>query len=463
MINKNILCEEEVNISGEYFVDLDELVLRCRDEQARQYIAEAVACYRAGAFRACIVMTWTAVIFDFLHKLRELELSGDANAAQQLQQFENIQTNHDIRRSLEFERQMLRRARDDFELISHTEYTDLERLRDDRNRCAHPSLQVSGDPYQPTAELARYHLRNAVTHFLQQPPVQGKAAQTLIWNDIESAFFPTDLNLVIGIFKQGLLAQARQSLIRAMVVGLTKNLLQQELTAKECLQRFSALNAILEMYVAIGERVLFEDLPRIISRLDDSHWPNVLTYLRNVPRAWAAMGEPGRIKAETFVATVPSDQAAPIIRDALNIPSLKAIAHMRTYDLSEEALAEQIKVEPLPEYADAVIQLFSTAPSFRSSDFSSRSLLLPLVPVLSVDQINTVIHAYMDNNQLYWNHNVVDVMGKIFLETENYADATKDAWIEAYHRGEVREYMDKDFLTLIEERYPEVLNEKVNS
>lgn len=58
---------------GEYFVDLDELVLRCRDEQARQYIAEAVACYRAGAFRACIVMTWTAVVFEYIHKLRELE------------------------------------------------------------------------------------------------------------------------------------------------------------------------------------------------------------------------------------------------------------------------------------------------------------------------------------------------------------------------------------------------------
>ncbi|HEX9130970.1 MAG TPA: hypothetical protein VF844_01620, partial [Ktedonobacteraceae bacterium] len=150
---------------------------------------------------------------------------------------------------------MLTTARDDFELFSHTEHTDLERLRKDRNRCAHPSLQVSGEPYQPTAELARCHLRNAVTHFLQQPPVQGKAAQNLIWNDIESAFFPTDLNLVIGIFKKGLLARARQPLIRAMVVGLTKNLLKQDLTAKEHLQRFSALNAILAMYVAIGEKV----------------------------------------------------------------------------------------------------------------------------------------------------------------------------------------------------------------
>src|SRR3712207_8471465 len=47
------------------------LVLRCRSEQARQYIAEAVACYRAGAVRACIVATWVAVVYDFVHKLRE--------------------------------------------------------------------------------------------------------------------------------------------------------------------------------------------------------------------------------------------------------------------------------------------------------------------------------------------------------------------------------------------------------
>ncbi len=443
---------------GEYFADLDELVLRCRDEQAKQYIAEAVACYRAGAFRACIVMTWTAVVFDFIHKLRELELSGDANAAQQLQQFENIRTDNDIRRSLEFERHMLIKARDDFELISHSEYTDLERLRKDRNRCAHPSLQVSGDPYQPTAELARYHLRNAVTHFLQQPPVQGKAAQELIWKDIESAFFPTDIKSARDIFKKGLLARARPPLIRAMIVGLTKDLLKQDLTVKERLPRFSALNAILEMYVAIGEQVLFDDLPRIISRLDDSHWPNVITYLRNVPIAWSAMGEPGRIKAETFIATMPSDRVAPVIGDALNIPSLKAIAYKRTLDLSAEALAEQIKIEPLPEYADAVIHLFSTAISFRSSDFSSQSLLLPLAPMLSADQITQVVNAYMANNQLYRNNVVRDVMRQIYLETQHYADATKNAWIEATHK--VEDYMDEDLLTSIRERYPEALNEE---
>jgi hypothetical protein len=52
--------------------DLDELVISCRTEEARAYVSEAVACYKAGAFRACIVATWIAVVYDLLAKIREL-------------------------------------------------------------------------------------------------------------------------------------------------------------------------------------------------------------------------------------------------------------------------------------------------------------------------------------------------------------------------------------------------------
>ncbi len=52
---------------SERLIDLDELVLRCRDKTTKDYIQEAVSCYRAGAFRSCIVSTWNAVVFDFIH------------------------------------------------------------------------------------------------------------------------------------------------------------------------------------------------------------------------------------------------------------------------------------------------------------------------------------------------------------------------------------------------------------
>ncbi len=81
----------------ETFIDLDELIIRCRDKQAKKFIQEAVACYRAGAFRSCIVATWNAVVFDFLHKLRELELLENGEASNLLTQFEKISSESKVR------------------------------------------------------------------------------------------------------------------------------------------------------------------------------------------------------------------------------------------------------------------------------------------------------------------------------------------------------------------------------
>jgi hypothetical protein len=40
-----------------------------------------------------------------------------------------------------------------------------------------PSLyDISRRTFEATAELARYHLRSAVMHLLQRPPVQGRSA-----------------------------------------------------------------------------------------------------------------------------------------------------------------------------------------------------------------------------------------------------------------------------------------------
>lgn len=56
--------------------DLDELAQKVRDEQSRIYIVEAINAYRGGAYRAAIVATWIAVVYDIIAKLRELAKQG---------------------------------------------------------------------------------------------------------------------------------------------------------------------------------------------------------------------------------------------------------------------------------------------------------------------------------------------------------------------------------------------------
>lgn len=156
--------------------DLDELVLKCRDDKAKKYIKEAVECYKSGAFRSSIVSTWIAVTFDLIDKFKELSALGDKEAEKQVEELEKARRINDISRFLQLEREIVEVARDKLELISHTESVDLERLQEDRNRCAHPSMNLEGEIFNPSAELARLHIRSAVNHLLQFPPSQGKYA-----------------------------------------------------------------------------------------------------------------------------------------------------------------------------------------------------------------------------------------------------------------------------------------------
>lgn len=196
-----MLTGDEEKMPQEGLSDLDELVIRCRSLAARTYIAEAVACYKAGAYRASIVAAWIAATYDFLAKLRELEMAGDANARQQLETFEKARASGNIKASLEFERQLVDTAQTQFELLSPIEALDIRRLLEDRNRCAHPSMSSAFEPYDPSAELARSHIRNVVVHLLQQAPVQGKAALERIVADIQSEYFPLNNKQAVEFFK----------------------------------------------------------------------------------------------------------------------------------------------------------------------------------------------------------------------------------------------------------------------
>jgi hypothetical protein len=200
-------------VSRERLADLDELVLRCRNEQAQQLISEAVACYHAGAYRYAIVATWNAIVFDFIRKLQDLELTGDKNARQKLEQLERMRFANDVKAALDFEREVLDIAMTEFELLSPLEYADLSRVFEDRSRCAHPSINSLEEIYQPTPELARTHIRNAVTHMLQHPPVQGKAALDRLAAEVASQYFPSTLEDAIRHFQQGPLARPREALV----------------------------------------------------------------------------------------------------------------------------------------------------------------------------------------------------------------------------------------------------------
>lgn len=203
-------------------LDLDELVLTCQDPRSKEYIREAVLCYKAGAYRSAVVASWIAVAFDIVDKIRELAAAGDKMAEVEVARFEKIQRENDIRGALAFEKELPELALKKFEFVSHMECEDLSRLVMDRNRCAHPSHAVDSEIFNPSAELARLHISNVVTSVLSRPAASGKSALDRVMVDLASRYFPSKPAKIIEFLSQGPLGRPRAALYRNFCVVMLK-------------------------------------------------------------------------------------------------------------------------------------------------------------------------------------------------------------------------------------------------
>ncbi|MNR86727.1 hypothetical protein D3C72_175820 [compost metagenome] len=391
--------------------DLDELHTLCRDKRARGHLAEAVRCYKAGAYRQAIVATWIAVVFDFINKLEELELAGDAQAKAQLAQLETIRLNGDTQASLTFEKNLLKVARDDFQLISPQEFLDLERLQADRHRCAHPTLQTLDEPYQPSPELARYHIRNAVIYLLQHPPVQGKAALNRLFQEVASAYFPTDTDGACRHLEQGPLQRPRESLVRDFVIGLSNSLLLESKEHSERQRMFAALLAAEHLHPSALSRSLAGKLPGYAKRISDSEYWRVVAFISRVPEAWEILDAADRLKAENFISSANGAYVGQALADALIVRDLHRRAIARLPKVDVRLVVPHLDLQRVSEEViDALLSKFEGAGSFNESLLIAEQVIEPLIPRLNMDQIRRIFHAFTANTQVHGSWGVAPVL-----------------------------------------------------
>ncbi len=412
--------------------DLDALVLRCRGDSARTYIREAVACYKSGAFRSSIVATWIAVLYDFLDKLREMEMAGDAAAKAKLEQFEGARASGNWKASLEFETTLLESAQKQFELLSPVEIIDLNRLSEDRNRCAHPSMSSSSEPYRATAELARNHIKNAVTFLLEQPPVQGKAAFDRIMKDIQSEYFPWDTEKAVEFFRAGPLARARQPLVRNLTIALSKHVLSQVLKTTERARMFAALNAIVEMYRQQTEGILRDLLPKLVAAQPDKRFYRIIFFVASVQGTWEFLGHAGQIKAATYVEKSSDEDANRFLPHAVRVPPLKEIAIKRLDSANFETLARVIRANTSEEYAGMAVSRFEMAGSFRRAEALFEELVMPLAGLLTAHDAKRVLQAFVKNGQIMYAARIPGLYLGLLESTARLDDDLKEHWKKVF-------------------------------
>lgn len=287
--------------------DLDELIMRCRHERAKKYIDEAVRCYRSGAYRAAVVATWIAVCFDFVDKLRELAAAGDSHAEKITAELAKHQSAGDFQSAMKFEATIPSLALQ-FEFVSHTEKVDLERLKEDRNRCAHPSQNNDFEVFEVASELSRLHIRNAVFHLLQHEPAQGNGALDRLLEDIGSATFPASFEKITARLQEGPLAKAREALVRNFVVVLLKSIFLEKTEYKKRNKSQQVLMCSRTMHPHMWEKTVVEVFGKQLERAtsDEMLMIAVSGFNNGCEVLWTALSEPQKDRLLSFVKISPT-------------------------------------------------------------------------------------------------------------------------------------------------------------
>ncbi|QTO47061.1 hypothetical protein [Burkholderia latens] len=382
----------------ESIVDIDVLALQCRSDSSRQYIEEAIRCYRAGAYRAAIVSTWVAVAFDLVDKIRELTLNGNVNATELNTRFENYIKQIDegneqgTRSALEFERDILSICRDKFEFFDVHQYTDLERLRDDRHRCAHPSFQRTGHPYQPSAEQARLHIRNAITHVLSLPPVHGRAAIATLVTLVKSEYFPDEDERAAKRLRDSPIGRPTPSLIHGFVDTLIFGFVTRDDALFGVWQVGTALRALFRMFPADVEARAKKQIQSALKNVSDADLSYAVALMTKVMWVWDGLDQPTKDKVVMFVNNCPTDDIIGGLHLLYEIPALRPSVLVRTNLLSKDQLATAIEVGIGELAVPRAIELLSETKSWNDANEIIMRLIMPTFPYMKQEDIKRIIY-----------------------------------------------------------------------
>lgn len=181
--------------------DMAELVASVADKEVANYLKEAVACYEADAYRACVVLTHTALFEDLRRKVRNIA-SVNAVAKAVSDAIEPLATNQKV-----FETTLIQKLKG-AGIITQLESQILEQLNNQRNKAAHPS------GHEVTPEEARFVFSEAIKKFLSKPIRET----SYVVNDIagrlgDQNFFPSAmLNEIEAVVEQELKNLAPEAL-----------------------------------------------------------------------------------------------------------------------------------------------------------------------------------------------------------------------------------------------------------
>ena len=395
---------------------LDELILKCRSQKAKKHIQEAIICYNSTAYKSAIVATWIAVVYDIYEKIHDLSMNGDGKAKAEFEKIGDwqiqLQDGNEgvLRKLLEYERNILELAHNTFEFVDIYQYQELKRLQEDRHKCAHPTFQKDWTPFNPSAELTRTHIYNAVEFLLSQPPLQGKTALQAINNILTSEFLPLKPKQIEEALMTTPFAKPSPALIKALVGELIYDIFEKNIYKK---RQFKILNVIAILHPKETLEEIIHILPKIYPRIQTTDkfylFAGLITKLTNL-NLWSNIPQAYKNSIREFITKGDTLKVAWTLSETHN--NIKELRGAIIEYVSSVSVEDLVKIFSYPFvtkslfelFKDNIISLYKKVNRWETNNTIVRNLLHPFFSFLPQSDI--------------------DILKKFILEDSNIKEST---------------------------------------
>jgi hypothetical protein len=421
--------------------DLENLLTQVWNPDTRPLVEEAWRCYNSGAIRASIAATWTAITADIITKLVQLADDDDAMAVSfrteiDMAQAEGIKPDG-VRAMQNIEAGLLAKAVE-FELIDSIGQRELERIREDRNLCVHPSLRSFSEIYNPRPEVARVHLAVALTTLLIHPPTQGgKVLEVFRDYTCDPSFVPAVAHIQTTFFDRVRTA-ARNNIAKLAAKHALRELdTKGRLPAIEYADRsaivlsaFAQRDRGLVRNAVAGQHEPFQQLEgekqlRAFVRLGDEDY------------FWDIVDQPLAERLQGLLsAFIPIEPWESLRSDvAASFAMVRSdYARARLPELEERFAALEdthrmnvVAVQPASYFVPAVLGFLQKAWSFRTGEQAGQ-LLVQHAPFLAIEDLQAALTNWADNDQCRWALQMPEQAVGLFRSTAHLGPAQAKAF-----------------------------------
>lgn len=419
--------------------DFDELLQRVRNTHAKNYLNEAIVAYRSGAYRAAVISTWVSVCVDVIEKIRELSTGNDAAAKAIEMKLNAIQPNN-FAGMQAFEKDILTYACDELELISHIEKAHLDRIKDDRNVCAHPTFSIDGSQYIPLPELTRAYIVQAASYLLVKTPIRGKVVVEDVFSLINEESFPENDEKAFTILSSDkYLGRVRDSSARNLAIILLKRLFKDEnhLNPQALNRITAALGALSRLFPEIYTGVLKEKLSQMLAEANDKLLKRAIPFLCRRPEAWSKVEVAVVLRLEGCISSMDSSEMIEykVASLASYFPAINT-AFQATIDKYESSnVSNLVQSTPSQALKAKAISIFISSRSFGSAYSNGINILVPHAPYITDQDLEVLFNGIYNNsewkiNQILNAGGINEVFSLLYQKTKENVVCHSQLWLE---------------------------------